>query len=107
MITKIAAYINFAIRKGDCVFGTDKLALTDKAVYIILVCNTTGESTVKKAVKLANKFDCDIYRVDGLGEYTHRATKVIGISDKELARAIQIQGTEVFINLRRLNQIDG
>ncbi len=97
--TKTETFIGFAMRTGKYKIGLNAAATLKKA-YLVLVCETASENTVKDAEKLAKRFGCTLLQSNGkrLEEFTHREnSKVMAVSDKGLASAIVDNAENDFI----------
>ncbi|MBP5467058.1 MAG: hypothetical protein J6Y43_05810 [Clostridia bacterium] len=87
---KAETFIGFAVRARKIRFGFNTLAALKKA-FVILVCGTASENTVKAAVKYAVKYGCKVFRTEikTLSELTHRdGVKIAAITDLPLAKAV-------------------
>ena len=96
--SKVATFIGFAIRSGACKTGLNASATLKKA-NLMLVCCSTGKSTIDKATSLAKKFKCPILITKNkpLESFTYKEnSKVMAITDKALAKAIIDNATEEF-----------
>lgn len=96
--SKVATFIGFAIRAGTCKMGLNACATLKKA-NLMLVCCSTGKSTVEKAISLAKKLNCPVLITKNklLDSFTHKEnSKVMAITDKALAKAILDNAIEDF-----------
>lgn len=97
--SKGETYIGFAIRARKCKIGVNACA-TLKRAKLVIVCKTAGESTLKEAKKLANRFSCPILtaKEKTLADITHKQNaKVMAITDAALTKAILGVKEEEFI----------
>ncbi len=104
--SKAETFIGFAMRARACKIGGNACNTLKKA-NLIIVCNTTGENTVKEALKLARRFRCKIIKCTDkpLAEYAHRENaKVMAITDLKLSEAIIANMNGEFIELNQENQ---
>ena len=87
---KAETFIGFAVRARKIRFGFNTLATLKKA-FVILVCNTAAENTVKAAVKYAAKYKCKVFRTESktLSDLAHKdGVKIAAITDFALAKAV-------------------
>jgi len=87
---KLTAYLGFAIKSGNAVFGLDGLKKADK-VRVIVYSADASENTVKEVRYYAEKKKAVPIRIDGigLGELIKRNNcKVIAVTDAALANGI-------------------
>ena len=101
--SKAETFVGFAVRAGKLRSGANTLSTLKKA-YLILVCRTAAENTVKIAVKYAEKYRCAalITTEKELFEITHKdGVKIAAITDRALAKAIRDNAAEVFTELCR------
>ena len=88
--TKAETFIGFAVRAGKLRTGSNTLSALKK-VYLIVVCKSASENTVKNALKYAKKYRCEAFRtVDKtLEQLVYKdSVKVAAITDFPLAKAI-------------------
>ncbi|MBR5900246.1 MAG: hypothetical protein IKZ38_02490 [Clostridia bacterium] len=98
--TKSATFIGFAVRSGNYRIGGNSLA-TIKGAYLIIVCKSASENTVKLAKKYSSKFHCPLLKTvtNTLEELTFKSNaKVMAILDRSLAKAITENAKEDFIS---------
>lgn len=90
MADKVKTYIGFCLRARKIVLGSGSIDLLKKGVYLVLVCSTASENTLKLAVKFKNRFKCPLIVCNvGLENVVNRAgCKVAAIRDAQLAKAI-------------------
>ncbi|MBQ9485235.1 MAG: hypothetical protein IJU83_00185 [Clostridia bacterium] len=101
--SKAETFVGFAVRAGRLRSGANTLSTLKKA-YLILVCKTAAENTVKTAVKYAGKYRCNAFITveKELSEIVHKdGVKIAAITDRALAKAIQDTAAEVFTELCR------
>ena len=87
---KAETFIGFSIRAGKFRSGSNTLSTLKKA-YLILVCGSAAENTLKLALKYADKYRCRAlcsqYRT--LSEISHKeGIKIAAITDFSLAKAV-------------------
>lgn len=89
MESKIKAYLGFAIRSGNVVFGYDNLIVSKKTPLLTLICKSQNEKVTNKVLNFCEKKNIECIKLDiVLGEMIGRNCKVIGVFDKNLAAAI-------------------
>lgn len=89
--SKILSYIGFAIRAGEYRLGVNAI-YTVKKTKLLILCGTAAKNTVKEAVKLSKKFNCDIVvaKTITIEEITGKEhCKLMAITDASLAKAIK------------------
>ena len=89
--SKICAYLGFAIKARKFRGGLNTIATTKKGVYLILVCKTASENTVKEGIKAAEKFRCPAFKTSAqtLEEMTNVPNvKIAAVTERNLADAI-------------------
>ncbi len=89
--SKIQTYLGFCIRAGHIIYGVDDIKKQKSGVYLLLVDEALGKSSLKGVIKAKEKLACKMYIVekDYLGNLLYNpAVKVVGIKDKNLANAI-------------------
>ena len=87
---KAETFIGFAVRAGKFRSGANTLATLKKA-YLILVCETAAENTVKIALKYGAKYRARIFKTCGveLSALAHKdGIKIAAITDLSLAKAV-------------------
>ena len=88
--SKAETFIGFAIKSGKFRSGANTLATIKKA-FLILVCETAAENTLKTAIKYAQKYRCKVFRTVGvmLEDLAHKdGIKIAAVMDLKLAQAI-------------------
>lgn len=88
--SKAETFIGFAIRAGKFRSGANTLSTLKKA-YLILVCETASENTVKLAGKYAEKYRAKALLSVGrtLSDVSHKeGIKIAAITDFSLAKAV-------------------
>ena len=88
--TKAKTFIGFAIRTGKFTIGLNAIE-TLKRSNLIICCNTISENSLKKAKKLANKFNCPLIQTvsEKLEDITFKENaKAMAVYDVKLAKAI-------------------
>lgn len=88
--SKAETFIGFAVRSGKFRSGANTLATLKKA-YLILVCETAAENTVKTALKYGAKYRSRVFKTCGteLCDLAHKdGIKIAAITDFSLAKAV-------------------
>ena len=88
--SKAETFIGFAVRAGKFRSGANTLSTLKKA-YLILVCKTASENTVKLAEKYAEKYRCRalLSTERALSDISHKeGIKIAAITDFSLAKAV-------------------
>ena len=88
--SKAETFIGFAVRAGKFRSGANTLSTLKKA-YLILVCNTAAENTVKLAKKYAEKYRAKalLSTERALSDIAHKdGIKIAAITDFSLAKAV-------------------
>lgn len=99
--SRAETFIGFAVRARKIRFGSNTLATLKKA-YVVLVCNTAAENTVKAAAKYGSKYGCRVFRTADktLAELSHReGVKIAAITDFSLAKAVIDSAAEDFTEI--------
>ena len=89
--SKLSTYLGFCIRSGKITFGVDNAEKEKKDVYLLLVDENLGRSSLNTIKKIQEKFSCPMFiaSVGELGKLLHReSVKAVTIKDKNLADAI-------------------
>ncbi len=89
--SKILSYIGFAIKAGECRIGVNAI-YTIKRAKLLILCGTAAKNTVKEAIKLSKRFNCDIVvaKTVTVEEITGKEhCKLMAITDASLAKAIK------------------
>lgn len=94
---KIETFIGFAIKARALTCGTDSVGKLKKA-YVVLVCSSASENTLKEAVSFSNKFGCPLLRCKNkLEDFTRKANcKIAAVTDVNLAKAVVDNENEDF-----------
>ena len=88
--SKVETFIGFAVRAGKFRSGANTLATIKKA-FVILVCESAADNTVKQAEKYGAKYRCKVFRTAGvtLSDLAHKdGIKIAAITDFSLGKAI-------------------
>ncbi len=100
--SRAETFIGFAVRAGKFRSGQNTLATLKKA-YLIIVCETAAENTVKTALKYGAKYRSRVFKTCGtaLSDLAHKdGIKIAAITDNSLAKAVidsaAPQLTEIF-----------
>ena len=95
---KAETFIGFAVKAGKFRSGANTLATLKKA-FVILVCESAAENTVKLALKYAVKYRCKVLATNGvtLSDLAHKdGIKIAAVTDLPLAKAI-IENSEPYL----------
>ena len=97
MDSKIISYAGFCIRKGSVIFGADAIEVTGRKMYLLFVAEGSGRNTRKQINKIIGNKGVKGYIVKGedLSDIIHRSSKVIAVTDRELAKAIEKRIKEI------------
>ena len=90
-INKIKAYLGFAIKSGNIIFGYDNIITTKKKLKLIIVSNTVNNKISTKINDFADSKKIKLINLSELSveELISRDNcKLIGIVDENLASAI-------------------
>ena len=96
---KAAVYIGFAIKSGKIKLGTDCLERAKKCA-VVIVCESASQNCMEKAKSLSGKFGCTLLKTSGvkLEDIVYKKNcKLAGITDMNLARAVEDNMEENFI----------
>lgn len=91
-IEKIKAYLGFAIKSGEILFGYDKLVISKKIPIVVVVCSTQNEKVTAKIHRYCVNNDIKYFKLKDLilSELIGRDNcKVVGILNRNLASAIE------------------
>lgn len=89
--SKAESYIGFCIRAGKLTCGFNAVESEKKKVYLLILCGSASENAIKSALKLKNKFGCELAVTHGrlLEEITGKPNcKIAAVRDHNLAKAI-------------------
>ncbi len=89
--SKAESYIGFCIKAGKLTCGFNAVEQQKKDVFLLLLCHTATENAQKSALKLKNRFGCEMLVSCGrtLEEITGKVNcKLAAVRDHNLARAI-------------------
>lgn len=84
---KISTMLNFAMRAGKAVYGTETITESRRKL-VILVCRTLSENSLKKLVKDNQKTMIIKTKAFDLFDLTHKNGKAIAVIDKNMADEI-------------------
>ncbi len=99
---KTQTFLGFAVRAGKYRTGFNSVASL-KRVYLLVVCKSASENSLKDAKKLATKFHCPLIqtKTDTLEEIIFKQNaKIMAVTDKELAHAAVINSEKDFITVQ-------
>ena len=88
---KIESYLGFCVRSGKILYGVDDIEKHRKKVFLIIVDEALGESSLKKILKAQERLCCPLLTAtEGvLPAALHKpAVKAVAIKEKNLATAI-------------------
>ena len=88
--SKAETFIGFAVRAGKFRSGANTLATLKKA-YLVIVCESAAENTVKAALKYGAKYHAPVFVTSGiaLSDLAHKeGIKIAAITDFSLAKAV-------------------
>ncbi len=84
----IESYIGFSLRARKILLGTGAVETFRGRVYLLLLCKSAAENTVKKAEKLSRRLGAELLRVEDLASLVHKPNcKLCALTDESLARA--------------------
>lgn len=89
--SKAERYIGLCIKAGKLTCGFNALAAERKEVYLLILCASASENAKKSALKLKNKFGCELleYSCGLLEDLTGKPNaKIAAVREKNLAKAI-------------------
>lgn len=91
LASKAERYIGLCIRAGRLACGFNALDAVKKDVYLLILCSSASENAKKSALKLKNKFGCELLEYSGglLEDVTGKPNcKIAAVREKNLAKAI-------------------
>lgn len=91
MADKIETLIGFAIRANKIIYGIDNIEILRKKRYLIVVCNSLSERTLKRVMSAAQERKIPVIRVKHklLEDVVHKTQcKVIAVKDNQMSTAI-------------------
>ena len=100
MRDKIISYVGFAIKAGKIKMGVNAILSHRGDIYLLLLCDTAANNTVKQAEKIAHKACADIVvcKGDTLENILNKENcKLAAILDKSLAGAIKDNLNDKFV----------
>ena len=89
--SKAESYIGFCIKAGKLTCGFNAIEQQKKDIYLLLLCDTASENAKKSALKLKERFRCELLLFCGrtLEEITGKYNcKLAAVRDRNLAKAI-------------------
>ena len=89
--SKALRYIGLCIKAGKLTCGFNALEAEKKNVYLLIMCASASENAQKGALKLKNKFGCELLIYTGglLEDVTGKPNcKIAAVREKNLAGAI-------------------
>lgn len=90
MAGKVETYLGFCLRARKIAVGGGSIETLKKGVYLLIVCSSASENTLKVALKYKNRFSCPLLICKvGLENVLHReGCKLAAVRDAGLAKAI-------------------
>lgn len=91
LASKAERYIGLCMKAGRLVCGFNALEAEKKDVYLLILCSSASENAKKSALKLKNKFGCELLIYSGglLEDVTGRPNcKIAAVRERNLAKAI-------------------
>lgn len=91
MWEKLIAYLGFALKSNNLVFGVDNIEAKSKKVVMIIFDDSLSDNSSNKLHNIATRNNISIYNTDKtLDELLNKNNcKAIGITSKDLATAIK------------------
>ena len=88
---KVKSFIGFAIKAGKALFGVDLILTSRHAPRIVLIDNSLSDNSKNKLNGYLNKNSIRSYTVDMEALYSGKNCKAVGVMDKNLAQAIELE----------------
>lgn len=91
MPDKIESLIGFAVRANKIIYGMDNIETLHRKRFLIMVCATLAERTLKRVQMSAKERKLPIVRVKHklLEELVHKTQcKVIALTDNQMSQAV-------------------
>lgn len=91
-INKLRAYVGFAVKSGNIVFGVDQIKACKKQIKLVLACNTLSSNALDKLYRHCSLNNLKLviiqspYTLDSI--VGRENCKAIAILDEHLAQAI-------------------
>ena len=103
-MSKIESYLGLCRKANQIVIGQDNLKKFSKAIYLLVVSNSSSNNLCDLANRLANKFNCNLIKPNiPLEDIIHiSGCKIVGVRSKSLADTI-INNTNEYEILRSRN----
>ncbi len=91
MKDKLIAYLGFARKSGNLIFGVDNCIVKSGKIFMIIIDSKLADNSKKKVSKIIEaKPDCDMLTINNLDEVLGTTNcKAIGIASNDLANAIR------------------
>ena len=91
MKDKLIAYLGFARKSGNLIFGVDNCIAKSGKICLVIIDKTLADNSKKKITKIVDaKPDCDMLAVDNLDDILGTTNcKAVGIASIDLAKAIR------------------
>ena len=91
MKDKLIAYLGFALKSGNLVFGVDNIEAKANKVVIAIFDDTLSDNSCNKLHNLVSRTNIKLYNSDILMDELlgRNNCKAIGITSKDLANAIK------------------
>ncbi len=106
--SKAQTFLGFAIKTGNFRIGLNAIQ-TLKKMSLVIICKTTAENSVKKAMQIAKKHHAKVLitQEKTLSELTHRENaKIMAITDVALSKAI-IENNEQDFKISQEEKLNG
>ncbi len=84
---KVFSYVGFAVRAGKVKIGIDNVLSAKKVPYVVLYDKTLAENSKKKLLSRCENVN-PTFCVDMDDVFPGKGCKVLGITDRNLAKAI-------------------
>lgn len=88
---KLKAYLGFAIKSGNLIYGVDNIEAKATKVTIAIFDDSLSDNSCNKLINVANRYNIKVYNSDILLDelLEKNNCKAIGIMSKDLAKAIK------------------
>ena len=90
MTDKVESILGFAVRAGKVIYGIDNIEHLRKKRYVMLICNSLSERSVKKCIAVADSGRIPLLQIKNklLEEIVHKPNcKAVAIGDKQITQA--------------------
>lgn len=93
-IARIKTFLGFAIKSGKALFGVDMITSSRRAPYIVLIDKNLSQNSKAKLNIYLEKNGVRFYTIKMQDIYPDKNCKAVGIMDKNLANAIELEVKE-------------